>query len=87
MFGLRFNQNNSFEKEKEYVIISDFMNKFEFYFRKIVGKIICCFSGHQMFCNISTHKGNEIVLQRYDTTTCQRMCGFSLKENNLLGIK
>ncbi len=45
----------------------------------IIGKIICFFRGHQMFCDIPTHKRiSEVVLQKYDTTTCQRMCGYKL---------
>ena len=55
------------------------MSKVEFYFRKMIGKIICHFRGHQMFCDIPTYHGvGETVLQRYDTTTCQRMCGVKL---------
>lgn len=56
------------------------MNKFEFYFKKIIGKIICFFKGHQMFCDILTHfEGDELKLKRYETTICQRMCGYYLK--------
>ena len=54
------------------------MTRLEFYFRKILGKIICYFSGHQMFCDILTDTGSMTVpvFKRYHTTTCQRMCGY-----------